>query len=84
MEPVDRKFKILAVNPCNGNIYTEDNAILFCAQDKAVPAMLRAYAKECKCFGVNDEHIESISLLHDRVQSFQANVTSKIPDTIGD
>lgn len=43
MTVIDRKFKIQAVNPVNGNAYTEADALLLCAKDKAVPAALRAY-----------------------------------------
>lgn len=31
----DWKYKILAVNPCSGNIHTEEDAALFLAKDKA-------------------------------------------------
>ncbi len=26
---IDRKYKILAVNPCSGKIHTEDDSVLF-------------------------------------------------------
>lgn len=77
---IDRKFKILAVNPCNGKIYTEENAMLFCAKDLALIETLHGYREKCKDIGCGDEHLESISLLMERVSEFQ-QTDSKIPDT---
>ena len=82
MENIDRKFKILAVNPVNGKIYTDKNALLFCAKDKAVPAALRAYREECIRIGANGYHIQSVALLIRRVEAFQEEVESRVPDTI--
>jgi hypothetical protein len=83
-ETIDRKFRILAVNPINGKIYTEKNALLLCAKDAAVPAALFAYRSECQKIGANEEHIASIDLLLRRVEAFQAEVESRVPDTVGD
>ncbi len=84
MEAIDRKFVILAHNAVNGKQYTEFNSFLFCAKDKAVPAALKAYAAECALVGASHEHIESVMLLLGRVEQFQREISSKIPDTIGD
>jgi len=78
---IDRKFKILAINPCKGTIYTEDNAILFCAKDKAVLPMLYEYRRACESLKCGDEHIESILLLIDRVINYQDQIESRVPDT---
>ena len=83
MEQIDRKFKILAVNPVNGRVYTEKNALLLCAKDKAVPVALRAYRQECIRIGANAEHVQSVALLIRRVETFQDDVESRVPDTIG-
>ena len=84
MNVIDRKFQILAVNPANGHIYTERNAMLLCAKDKAVPAALKAYREECIEIGADPVHIESIDLLIQRVESFQAEMGGgRIPDTVG-
>jgi len=84
MEKIDRKFRILAVNPVNGKVYDESNALLLCAKDKAVPAALIAYRNECERIGANLEHIESVNLLLERVFRYQATVEKRVPDTIGD
>lgn len=81
---IDRKFKILAVNPVNGKIYTEENALLLCAKDKAVPAALKAYREECIRIGANPMHVESVGLLLRRVEQFQAENESRVTDTVGD
>ena len=80
---IDRKFKINAVNPCNGKTYSEENSLLLCAKDKAVPVALKAYRAECVVIGANQEHIDSIDLLIRRVEEFQATTESRVPDTVG-
>jgi hypothetical protein len=82
--PIDRKFRILAVNPANGKVYTEDNAFLICAKDKGAIAALVAYRGACLALGANPEHIASVDLLTGRVERYQAEVESRVPDTIGD
>ncbi len=78
---IDRKFKILAVNPCKGTIYTDENAVLFCAKDKAfLEGALPAYRDKCLELGCGAEHIASVELLIERVKKFQES-ESKIPDT---
>lgn len=84
MEVIDRKFKFLAVNPCSGNVYTEKNAVVFCAKDKALVPALRAYAGACVAIDANPEHIESIDLLIERVAEYQRTIEVKVPDTVGD
>jgi hypothetical protein len=81
---VDRKFEFTAVNPCNGKVYTQENAIVFCAKDKALVAALVGYSRVSKFYGSNPEHLESIALLIERVKKYQEEVGSKTPDTIGD
>ena len=78
---IDRKYKILAVNPCNGNIRTEADSFLFNADDKGAPAALRAYLDECQKLGCDESHLESIALLIDRVEERQKLTGGKIPDT---
>lgn len=81
---IDRKFRILAVNPVNGKRYDESNSLLLCAKDAAVPSALNAYLDECVRIGANPEHIESVALLLERVLSFQiAAGGGRIPDTVG-
>ena len=78
---IDRKYKILAVNPCNGHIHTEEDSILFVADDKAVPEMLATYRDECKKLRCDGPHLESIRLLQHRVSVRQSQTGGKIPDT---
>lgn len=81
---IDRKFIIAAQNPINGKKYSHEDALLLCAKDKAVPAALKAYKAECELLGANIEHIVSISLLIERVEKYQRDIKSRIPDTVGD
>lgn len=84
MGVIDRKFKLLAVNPVTGKIYTEENAMVFCAKDKALPAALQAYLVECARIGANPDHLKSVGLLIDRVVEYQREIESRVPDTVGD
>jgi hypothetical protein len=77
---IDRKFRIYAINPCKGNIYTEEDGVFFCAKDAAFPAALDAYRTECVKLGCGDEHIYSIDLLIERVKEYQTT-HRKLPDT---
>jgi len=81
---IDRKFILVAQNPVNGKTYTHLDSLLLCAKDKAVPAALEAYKAKCIELGCNPEHIESVGLLIGRVEEYQRDVESRVPDTIGD
>jgi len=81
---VDRKFKILAVNPINCKYYTEKNSVLFVAKDAALPATLEFYKQECISLGCNAEHIASVELLIGRVMEFQNENESRVADTVGE
>jgi len=81
---IDRKFKFVAVNPCNGKHYTQEDAVVFCAKDKALIPALERYAEECRVIGSNPEHIESVLLLVGRVKDYQAAFGARVPDTVGD
>jgi len=79
---IDRKFRIMAVNPCKMHtLYTEENSILLCAHDAALIPTLKAYKSECEKLGCEPEHLESIDLLIDRVKVYQVNVGVKTADT---
>lgn len=81
---IDRKFRIMAVNPCKMHrVYDEHNSILFCAHDKALPAAINAYINECTILGCNPEHIESMEMALERVMKFQEDhpELAKVPDT---
>ena len=80
---IDRKFKILAVNPCSGSIHTEEDSILFTAKDKFLPKVLDFYQDQCKAGGADENHILSIQLLKNRVKDFQKEHDVRIPDTSG-
>ena len=79
---IDRKFKILATNPCKeGSVHTDHDSVLFLAKDAALPAALKAYQIECERIGCGVEHIQSIALLRDRVDEYQCRIGTKVPDT---
>jgi len=81
---IDRKFIIAAQNPVNGKKYSQEDCLILCAKDKAVPAALRAYHKECMEIGCGSDHTHSVWLLLKRVEEYQRNIESRIPDTVGE
>lgn len=79
---IDRKYQILAINPCSGNTHTQEDAVLFLAKDKAfLEGALPGYRQRCIELGANPAHIESIDLLIERVRVYQEGIESKVPDT---
>ena len=78
---IDRKYKILAVNPCSGNVHTEEDSVLFLAKDQALLVALEAYVEECSLLGCEDTHIEGVNLLIERVEEYQRKVKVEVPDT---
>jgi len=81
---IDRKFQFMAVNPVNKKIYTDQDAIVFCAKDVCVPPMIEAYIKAATLAGANLEHIDSMQALLGRVRKYQDEIEAKVPDTVGD
>jgi hypothetical protein len=82
MEVVDRKFQISAVCREHGHLFSEADAVLFVAKDKALPATLRFYLEECRRLGAAERQLEGIALLIARVEAWQvANPGRvKVPD----
>jgi hypothetical protein len=80
-EVIDRKFEFVAVNPCKGNVYTQRDAIVFCAKDEALIPTLMCYRAACSHLGCDASHLESIDLLMDRVSEYQRKMQCKVPDT---
>ena len=80
---IDRKFIFKAINPCSEDIYTEKNALILCAKDKATLPAMRAYYDACAKMGCDKNHLESIELLIDRIRGYQRDIESRVPDTTG-
>ena len=78
---IDRKYRILAVNPCSGNVHNEEDSVLFLAKDEALLVALEAYVEECSLLGCEDTHLESVNLLIERVEEYQRKVKVEVPDT---
>ncbi len=78
---IDWKYKIQAVNPCSKNTHDENDSILFLAKDKAVPHMIRAYMDKCRALGANEAHLIAMHQALQRIEKYQADIESKVPDT---
>ena len=82
---IDWKFIIFAVNPANGKVYTEENSLLLCAKDAAVPDALETYGASSDRRGSNPEHVVSAGLLRERVIDFQTRAGGgRVHDTLGE
>lgn len=80
---IDRKYQINAANPSNGRLHTEEDSVLFLAKDQAFLESLPTYLERSRALGSNQEHLDSIVLLTERVRVFQ-QTESKVPDTVGE
>lgn len=79
---IDRKFKIQAQSIHSGATYTEDDAVLFLAKDRAFILTLPTYLENCKKVGAGQDQILAVELLINRVNDYQyshPNLT-KVPD----
>lgn len=82
--PIDTKVIMTAVNPCNGNVYTQHNAILLSAKDRCVLPALEAYLDACVHENADMVQIESVEALIERVKLFQEKHGAKTPDIDSD
>jgi hypothetical protein len=82
--PIDTKVVMTAVNPCNGNVYTQYNAILLSAKDRCVIPALEAYLDACVHENADMVQIESVENLIERVKEFQSKHGVKTPDIDSD
>lgn len=80
-QAIDRKFKILAVNPCTGKFYTEEDGFFICAHDATASRAIEAMIIEGEKIGAGEEHIESLRLLMQRVIDRNKESGKKVPDT---
>ncbi len=79
---IDRKFTIRAVAHKSKKCYTEDNAALFLAKDKAFLLALPFYLEKCKEVGAGPDQIKAVELMIERVRKFQEENPAevKVPD----
>lgn len=69
---IDWKFRIHAENRATGVVRTDEEGILFLAQDDAVIPMLKVYRSECELLGADYGHLRSVDLLIERVYTWRA------------
>ena len=77
---LDRKFTISATAIKSGKHYTEENAVLFLAKDRAFALTLPDYVRHCKELGAAPEQVRAAELLLERVVQFQLTHETKVPD----
>ena len=77
---IDRKYKIIAYNPCSGGIHTEEDAVLFLAKDLAILPTLKEYLSECNNLGCENSHLQSVRLLMERIEAYQKKHEPEIAD----
>lgn len=81
-ESVDRKFKILAINPHKGVIYDDHHAVLFLAKDKVFLETLPTYIENLVKSGADSMQIIGAKLMMERVRQYQERNPDivKVPD----
>jgi hypothetical protein len=85
MEAIDRKYRFKAVSLASKREHTHADAVLFLAKDQLLPALLEKYIELCRDNGVADSQIKGVTLLKERVLTFQRRNINKVqlPD-VGD
>ncbi len=81
--PIDQKYRFIGYNPSSANIHTEHDAVMFLAKDKAFLEALPYYRAACVRLGADLAQLEAVDLLIKRVEAYQQNVDSKVPDVVG-
>ena len=77
---IDRKYKIMATNPCSGSLHTEMDSILFLAKDLALLPTLEKYREECALIGCDDDHLVALDMLIQRVIKYQEDIKAERAD----
>ena len=77
---IDRKYKIMATNPCSGSLHTEIDSILFLAKDLALIPTLEKYLEECSLLGCDDYQIKGVQMLIQRVKEYQEDHKTEVAD----
>ena len=83
----DWKYKILAVNPCSGNIHTEEDAALFLAKDKAFTLAMssgKSYTQALEELGADEAQIQGARKMILRMIEYQEKHGGKVPDLSSD
>ena len=76
--PLDTKYRFVAVSVEHGTEHSEDDAILFCAHDAALPFALHAYREESVRLGASAKQIRGIDRLIEDVRLWQAQHPDKV------
>jgi len=70
-ERLDRKYVISATSMEHGTHHDETDSVLFLAKDIALPAILEFYYQECIRRGADQNQLDAIVLLEERVKRWQ-------------
>ena len=78
---IDRKYRFLAVPKSNGRVSDEKDGVYFSAADKAVLNSLQAIKAERDMRWPSHDWLGLVEGLMERIEVFQRDRRSKIPDT---
>ena len=81
-QDIDLKFQVQASHAITGKQHSHKDAVLFLAQDDALPGTLQAYLKECRRLGAKKEQLEGVERLMKRVDAWRKAHPDqcKVPD----
>ena len=77
-QPVDRKYRFLAVSVEHGSEHDEHDAIVFCTHDPALPYALHAYREESIRLGAPALQIRAVDTMIEGVRLWQARYPAKV------
>lgn len=80
---IDRKYRLLAINPQSREFYDENNSFILLATDQAVPAALKTYLGELEKINADEEYILMAKRLLAQVMEFQVAFGCSLPVTAG-
>lgn len=76
--PLDTKYRFVAVSLEHGTEHSEEDAILLCAHDAALPYALQAYREESVRLGASARQLRGIDRLIEDVRLWQARHPEKV------
>lgn len=75
---LDAKYRFVAVSVEHGTEHSEEDAILFCAHDAALPRALQAYREESVRLAASARQLQGIDRLIEYVRQWQARHPAKV------
>lgn len=80
--PIDKKYGRVTLEN-QRNIGDDEPVIVFRAQDRLLPKLLKVYRYFCELAGSPDNHLAAIDDTAEIIKQWQSNNTTKVPTSTG-